>query len=87
MNNIYSSISRALLILMLLLVSTGLACAATPLVEPDWLIANLDKPEIRVLDLQHPNGYQRAHLPGSVNTDYGKWRVRGRNGTPAMLPE
>ena len=87
MNSIYSLISRSLLILILLLAFTGLACAADPLVEPDWLMANLNKPDVRVLDLQPSNGYQRAHLPGSINTDYGKWRVKGRNGTPSMLPE
>lgn len=73
--------------MILLLVFVGLTHAAAPLVEPAWLLAHLDQPEIQVVDLQHPNGYQRAHIPGSVNTNYGKWRVKGRNGTPAVIPE
>ncbi|MCD6580650.1 MAG: sulfurtransferase [Desulfuromusa sp.] len=86
-NRIYIFISKLLQILLLLLLSVGLAHAATPLVDSGWLMANLDKPNIRILDLQPRSGYQRAHLPGSVNTDYGKWRVKGLNGTPAVIPE
>jgi len=48
------------------LVAAGLVCSADPLVEPDWLMTNLNKPDIRVLDLQPSNGYQRPHLPLDV---------------------
>ena len=80
-------IFKSVPLLLFLLLSAGLVHAAGPLVEPAWLMANLDNPEIRILDLQSPGGYQRAHLPGAVNTDYGQWRVKDRHGTPAMLPE
>jgi len=86
MNSISVFVSKLLQVFLLLLLSAGLAHAATPLVEPAWLLANLDKPDIRVLDLQSPGGYQRAHLPGSVNTNYGQWRVKDRQGVPKMLP-
>ena len=86
MNSISVFVSKLLQVFLLLLLSAGLAHAATPLVEPAWLLANLDKPDIRVLDLQSPGGYQRAHLPGSVNTNYGQWRVKDRKGVPKMLP-
>jgi len=86
MNSISVFVSKLLQVFLLLLLSAGLAHAAAPLVEPAWLLANLDKPDIRVLDLQSSGGYQRAHLPGSVNTNYGQWRVKGRHGVPKMLP-
>ncbi len=74
-------------LLISLLLSASLVHAATPLVEPGWLMANLDNPEIRILDLQSAGGYRQAHLPGSVNTDYARWRVKDQNGTPEMLPK
>ncbi len=74
-------------LLISLLFSASLVHAATPLVEPAWLMDNLDTPEIRILDLQSAGGYRQAHLPGAVNTDYAQWRVKGQNGIPAMLPE
>lgn len=90
MNNfrksIYRLVSRSVQILILLLLSVSLAHATEPLVEPGWLLENLDTPGIQVLDLQLSRGYRRAHLPGSVNTNYGQWRVKDRSGIPAMLP-
>ena len=74
-------------VLLLICIPTGVAYATTtPLVDAAWLLENHSKSGLRVLDLQHPRGYGRAHIPGSVNTDYGKWRVRGPSGVPAMLP-
>ena len=91
MNNIrksvYQLLSGSVRILIPLLLFVGLAHASTPLVEPAWLLENLDKPDIRVLDLQSSGGYRQAHLPGAVHTDYGQWRVKGRHGVPQMLPE
>lgn len=90
MNNLnksfYRMISKVVPVLIFLFLSVSLVQAATPLVEPDWLMANLDKPGMRILDLQSAGGYRQAHLPGSVNTDYGQWRVKDGHGTPKMLP-
>ena len=74
-------------ILLLVLLSVSLAQASTPLVTPEWLMENIDDPELRILDLQHPKAYPRAHLPGAINTDYGKWRKTGKNGVPSLIPE
>ncbi len=80
-------IPKGVFLLISLLFSVSLVHATTPLVEPVWLMDNLDTPEIRILDLQSAGGYRQAHLPGAVNTDYAQWRVKGQNGIPAMLPE
>ncbi len=50
------------------------AMAAQPLVSIQWLQENIDKPGIRFVDLQSPQGYQRAHLKGAVSSHYGQWR-------------
>ena len=71
----------------ILLLSIALVEAANPLVTPAWLMENLNKSNLRVLDLQHPKGYQRAHLPGAVSSEYAKWRMMGRNGVPSVLPD
>ena len=90
MNTIKKSFYRFLsgsgFVLILFLLLTVPVYASTPLVEPAWLLENLNKPGIRVLDLQSHAGYLRAHLPGSVNTDYSRWRVTGPRGIPKMLP-
>lgn len=80
-------VSKLMQLSFLFAVSMSLAQAATPLVDSAWLTENMNKPNVRVLDLQHPKGYQRAHLPGSVNTNYGQWRARGKNGVPALIPD
>jgi len=72
---------------LLLLFAAGPVQSAKPLVDSAWLTENLEKPDVRVLDLQHPKGYLQAHLPGSVNTHYGKWRQTGRNGVPSVIPD
>lgn len=69
----------------------NLASAADPLVNVDWVKANIGKPGIVFLDVRGEGrtDYMRAHIPGAIYSDYAKdgWRVKDKNGTPAMLPE
>jgi len=51
-----------------------------------WLTGNLNKDGVVVLDLQSTQGYQRAHIPGAVNTDYAQWRTESRSTPPKVLP-
>ncbi|MBE0608400.1 MAG: sulfurtransferase [Dehalococcoidia bacterium] len=37
------------------------------LVEPDWLAAHLDDPNVRVIDCAVLEAYRRAHIPGAVH--------------------
>lgn len=60
--------------------------AAQPLVDAKWLSANLQKPDLVVLDLQPANMYNQYHVPGAVNSNYAEWRRRDANGVPKMLP-
>jgi thiosulfate/3-mercaptopyruvate sulfurtransferase len=58
---------------------------ASPLVSPSWLHDNRQNADLVILDLQDPQGFQRHHIPGSVNTDYGQWRVN-KKGSPKVIP-
>ncbi len=74
------------LVASLLLAPMVVAESVSPLVSPFWLTSNLQQDGIVVLDLQSPQGYRRAHIPGSVNTDYGKWRTTKKSPVPKALP-
>ncbi len=79
-------ISNILVGLTLSLCLAGMAWAGQPLVGPAWLVANLGKPGIVVLDLQQRAGYRRVHIPGAVNTNYGDWRTTGKGRPPKVMP-
>lgn len=73
----------------LLLTAASAAGAAEPLVTVDWVKANLQKPGIVFIDFQSPTDYLRGHIPGAVNSNYGKdgWREeRASDKVPDMLP-
>jgi len=64
------------------------ASAADPLVNVDWVRANLDKPGIVYIDFAPPADYLRGHIPGAVNSNYAKdgWREERSDKVPDMLP-
>jgi len=66
----------------------GTAKAAEPLVDVDWIKANSTKPGVVTIDARGKSDYLRGHIPGAVNTSYGKdgWRV-SKNGVPGLFPE
>jgi len=80
--------------LLAMLMAANHARAAEPLVNAEWLAANLGKSGIVVLDVRSGAGITKAdyfagHIPGAVFTDYRKdgWREKDKHGTPDMLPE
>lgn len=76
--------------LILFLGTAHAALAAEPLVDVAWAKANAGKPGIAFIDFQPPTDYLRGHIPGAVNSNYGKdgWREeRASDKTPDMLPE
>ncbi len=64
------------------------ATAASALVDVAWLLQHGGDENVVVLDLRGRHHYNRGHVPGAVNTDYGRggWRVRGPGGTPGVFP-
>lgn len=69
------------------------ASAAEPLVDVDWVKANLNNPDVVFLDVRgriagkSKTDYLRSHIPGAVYTAYMKdgWRAKDKEGTPGML--
>ena len=74
-----------LTLLALGLCSSGTVLAAAPLLTPAALAPLLSQPDVRVIDIRDPKGFDAAHIPGAVNAPYGKWRGPATN--PGELPD
>ena len=63
------------------------AWAAEPLVDVAWVKSNTGTPGVVFVDARGSTDYLRGHIPGAVNTDYGKdgWRVKA-DGVPGQFP-
>lgn len=67
------------------------AHAAEPLVDADWLHANLERADLVVLDVRNEidggsaETYAEGHVPGSIYSDYMKdgWRVARGSAPPS----
>ncbi|PLX37632.1 MAG: sulfurtransferase [Hyphomicrobiales bacterium] len=66
----------------------GMAQAADPLVSVDWVKANTGADGVVFVDLRPATDYLRGHIPGAVNTNYGKdgWR-EAQGPVPGQLPK
>lgn len=66
----------------------GAAGAAEPLVDVAWVKANSGKPGIVFIDFQAASDHLRGHIPGAVNSNYGKdgWREERSDKVPDFLP-
>ncbi|MBU1212335.1 MAG: sulfurtransferase [Alphaproteobacteria bacterium] len=72
---------------------SGQVSAAQPLVDTEWVKANLGKPGIVFLDVRDglakksKDDYLKGHIPGAIYTDYLKdgWRFKDAAGTPGQL--
>jgi len=90
MKNLVKKIRATMASVAIMLVAgiAGPALAADPLVDVDWVKANIGNDGVVFLDARGQTDYLRGHIPGAVNTDYGKagWRV-AINKVPGYLPE
>ncbi|MCL4747209.1 MAG: sulfurtransferase [Burkholderiaceae bacterium] len=79
---------RLAVALVLVLATGRAALAADPLVNVDWVKANLEKPGIVMVDFRPATEYLRGHIPGAVNSNYGKdgWREERADKVPDVLP-
>jgi len=78
----------AMISAVVVLFTVATASAAEPLVNVDWVKANSGKAGVVFIDVRSKSDFLRGHIPGAVNTSYGKsgWRV-SLGGVPGMLPE
>ncbi len=51
------------------------AAGPSPVVSASWLQANLNSPNLLVLDIRKVEEYREGHIPGSLNLTYGAWRT------------
>jgi thiosulfate/3-mercaptopyruvate sulfurtransferase len=51
-------------------VATAAPSAAPWLVDPSWLSANLDDPNLRIVALMPEEDFAKGHIPGAVQVDY-----------------
>ncbi|MBA3903037.1 MAG: sulfurtransferase [Rhodocyclaceae bacterium] len=74
--------------LVLLFTSLQAFAAVEPLVDVEWAKANTGKPGVVFIDFQPATDYLRGHIPGAVNSNYGKdgWREERADKVPDMLP-
>jgi thiosulfate/3-mercaptopyruvate sulfurtransferase len=74
--------------LVLFFTSLQAFAAIEPLVDVEWVKANTGKPGIVFIDFQPATDYLRGHIPGAVNSNYGKdgWREERADKVPDMLP-
>lgn len=83
--------SRRLAALLLVLAGVGSAVAATSdlIKTTEWLAANLDRPDVRIVDLRYGiEFYWQAHVPGAVHLypDVLTWPENGAAAKP-ISPE
>jgi len=78
----------ASLAITLIAALAGPAAAADALVDVNWVKENIGKDGIVFIDARGQTDFLRGHIPGAVNTNYGKdgWRVT-KDGVPGVLPD
>lgn len=72
----------------LLLGFAGTTLAATPLVDAEWVKANIGKYGVVFVDIRGKADFNRGHIPGAVHGDYKKsgWQVKNKEKVAGMLP-
>ena len=72
---------------VLLIIAALPARAAAPLVDVAWVVENLGKPGVVLIDIRGQKEFERVHIPGSVFTDYGRdgWREK-QGSAPGKFP-
>ncbi len=78
-------VKKLLLLVVLGTVLHFFIAAQEALIEASWLVENISDDQI-ILDIRSNDVYEEGHIPGSVFSDYGLWRVKYR-GLPGFLPK
>ena len=56
------------------------------LAETEWLAEHLSDPEVRIVDCDLPDAFDRAHIPGAVNAGENHY-IKGEDGVHVMSKE
>lgn len=74
------------ILVLLFLVFSAPAVASTPLVNSEWLQKHLHDDDVFLLDIRSKDFFDYARIPGSIYSDYGKWRQPQSKILRKMLP-
>ena len=86
MNSHKTKLAGLLAALMVLAVLPAAALARTgALVSVDWLVKNLNNPEVVVLDVGEFFHYEKKHIPGAVKA-FGPWQTVNEQHQGSMMP-
>ncbi len=79
---------QVMLVVSLLLVSfSSVATIVSPVVSPDWLIKNLNQPDLAIIEVSDKVEFSfNGHIPGSVVTNKSAWRFVDTDGSLVRLP-
>ncbi len=84
--NIFTQLST-LLICLVVSLSVGQATAyGQPLVDTEWLRANLKDESTVILDIRPNRNYVAGHVPGAISAPYGRGWRKTVDGVIGMLP-
>lgn len=64
--------------------ANAVSAALPPLLDASTLKAQLGRSDLRILDIRADKDYAAGHIPGAINTPYGKYR--GPKENPGQLP-
>ncbi|MCK2125406.1 sulfurtransferase [Thauera aromatica] len=64
--------------------AAAVAATLPPLIDVQALKAQLGRTDLRILDIRADKDYAAGHIPGAINTPYGKYR--GPQDNPGQLP-
>ena len=84
-----SFFTTILLLLTFFLMIPNAAIAARempPIVTPDWLAENLERPGLVILDVRRVEEYREGHVPKAFSAFYGGWAYK-RDGLYSGMPE
>lgn len=75
-------------IMLLCVASATVAGGAglAPLVGADWLLAQGDRDELVILDIQERGEFAQHHIAGAVNFPFSQWRTGAKSQPPVAIP-
>jgi len=85
-------IATIVLLALSMLISQAFACVefhpmnVPPIVSTRWLMGNLHRKNLVVLDVRDPDSYGAGHIPGAINVPEAEWYINDPFTVPVTTP-